>query len=218
MKGGNLQNRWRAIPPSILLTHAPCSSHQIHSLLSKITGPTLEPPPISPSSISRSTHNSTINMSSLIIKELIKFVKKKFAADKAAKAEGEKKAECERASFPNDTFTTPPSPLPIQNQANLDPFFPPLRPNSKNPCCTRRTRPSPRMDCSSRCQRKPILLRWDGDRQDPMGGTWGNDPTTTGSTKGRGREETRLFEVGQGFPQEIQRWVAALNCLSLLSR
>lgn len=85
------------------------------------------------------------NMSSLIIKELIKFVKKKFAADKAAKAgEGEKKAEGERVSFPKRYLR--------QNQANLDP--PP--PNSKNPC---RTRPSPRMDCPSRCQRKPILLR-----------------------------------------------------------
>lgn len=68
-------------------------------------------------------------MSSLIIKELIKFVKKKFAADKAAKAgEGEKKAECERASFPNDTFTYP----PLQNQANLDPFSP-APPTAKTP-------------------------------------------------------------------------------------
>lgn len=51
-------------------------------------------------------------MSSLIIKELIKFVKKKFAADKAAKAgEGEKKAECERVSFPN---ATPPSSVKIK--------------------------------------------------------------------------------------------------------
>lgn len=51
-------------------------------------------------------------MSSMIIKELIKFVKKKFAADKAAKAEGEKKAECERAWFSIDTFACPP---PLQN-------------------------------------------------------------------------------------------------------
>lgn len=51
-------------------------------------------------------------MSSLIIKELIKFVKKKFAADKAAKAgggEGEKKAECE----PGACFLLPPT-LPLK--------------------------------------------------------------------------------------------------------
>lgn len=39
-------------------------------------------------------------MSSLIIKELIKFVKKKFAADKAAKAAEREKAECERRLTP----------------------------------------------------------------------------------------------------------------------
>lgn len=43
-------------------------------------------------------------MSSLIIKELIKFVKKKFAADKAAKSETAKTAECERL------FPPPPPP------------------------------------------------------------------------------------------------------------
>lgn len=77
--------------------------------------------------------------------------------------------------------------------------------------CSRRTRTSARMDCPSRRQRQPILLRWDGNGQDPVGRTWGNHPSATGSTKGRRGEETRLPEDGQGFPQEVQRWVAALN-------
>lgn len=52
-------------------------------------------------------------MSSLIIKELIKFVKKKFAADKAAKAgEGEKKAECKLTYRPASSFFFSPSPSP----------------------------------------------------------------------------------------------------------
>lgn len=53
-------------------------------------------------------------MSSLIIKEVIKFLKKKFAADKAAKTgEGEKKAECKSSRVP--LFPSPPPPLAYPN-------------------------------------------------------------------------------------------------------
>lgn len=55
------------------------------------------------------THTPKTTMSSLVIKELIKFVKKKFAADKAAKTgEGEKKAECERLLFQSPPLHIPP--------------------------------------------------------------------------------------------------------------
>lgn len=70
-------------------------------------------------------------MSSLIIKELIKFVKKKFAADKAAKAAGgEKKAECEEpSSHPHNTYLPqailiPALLSPQQQQPPLHQFLP----------------------------------------------------------------------------------------------
>lgn len=57
-------------------------------------------------------------MSSLIIKELIKFVKKKFAADKANKSEAAKTAECERLF--------PPSPRQHHNPINPSKLIPAL--------------------------------------------------------------------------------------------
>lgn len=126
-------------------------------ILTLVSAPSINPIPQTPLTLFTHFKKKKKKMSSLIVKELIKFLKKKFAADKAAKAgEGEKKAECEQAPshFPPLSQSIN---LSIHLKTNTDPFFFFFLLLNSN--YSRSTRTSPRMDRPSRCQREQILLR-----------------------------------------------------------